>query len=149
MTNDNTSTEANTVPPLEGLRTMADSNLFKSLKTDPETLHTTHETLYGTPDDPGTQCVASPTNVEGVTPGRIVAYWPTDYEKEHGAMPTPGATKYLPAMITCIWSASGTSQVPCVNLQVSEYGGQDVFPKSSVVYSHVPTKGRWGWIPKA
>lgn len=105
---------------------------------------------YGTPEHPGTQCVASPKNVEGLAPGRIVAYWPHKHEQtEEGGLQVPGAHNYLPAMILATWAKSGTSQLPAVNLVVFPYHGTKLVSRSSVVYSEVPTMGHWTWIPKA
>lgn len=118
--------------------------------TLPEAVLASQDSKYGTPEHPGTQCVASPKNVEGLAPGRIVAYWPRkDEQTPEGGLQVPGAHNYLPAMILATWALSGTSQLPAVNLVVFPYHGTTLVSRSSVVYSEIPTMGHWTWIPKA
>jgi hypothetical protein len=91
-----------------------------------------------------TQPVAAPAPVEGLTPGRMVAYFP---RAEDFDLLTPGGYPYLAAILVYPWAQSGTSEVPAANLSVQTYDGKTVF-KSSVGYSHVPCQGCWSFTPK-
>lgn len=100
-------------------------------------------------------------HVSGITPGRIVAYWPTQDQRNKGLRVT--GLGFIPALIVNSWAQLDVANVtPLCNirLEVDEMNqAEDLTPffggqvkgrtLGSVRYSEVPAYGCWTWIPKA